>query len=166
MKLLKDEKTDLRGWSIFSNLERPDGALVMRDTIDSVIKGVRFQIVPIMDEDRISHHKFTFEMWTYKARGAIEHQTFLSFNLKNRHRYDTRIAKYMSDLRVFNCHQRENEDGVVNALKCAASIIEHVNFNEHFDVCHMLQAFKLIEREQDSMFLRVGSGKYIENSCC
>lgn len=147
MKLLKEEKVHLQGWSIFSNIERPHAAIIMRDPIDAVIKGVRYQIIPAEENGNVNAHKFTFETWAYKARGPIEHQTFLSFYLRNRFRYDPKVAKYMSHLRVLNKHLNETEANVLATVKFASAVIDHINFDEHFDVYHMLSAFKLIAEE-------------------
>ena len=153
MQLMQEEKINLQGWALFSNIERPHAALVMRDSINSAIKGVRYQIIPaqnVGDEKDVapSHHKFIFETWNYKARGAIQHQTFLSFYLQNRQRYDTRVLSHVHELKVLNRHYKENERLVLAALKCAASVIDHINYAEHFDVYHMLQSYQLIEEHE------------------
>ena len=148
MKVLKEEKVSLQGWSLFSNIERPHAAIIMRDPLDAVIKGVRYQVVPVETQTNDIAHKFLFETWSYKARGAIEHQNFMSFLLKNRQKYDTKIVRYVQDLKILNRHGNRDEKYSLETLKCAACIIDHINFNEHFDVYHMLQSFGLIGQEE------------------
>ncbi len=148
MELLSEETLKLQGWSLFSNIERPHAAIVMRDPIDTVIKGVRYQVVPVQEENgAVIFHKFIFETWCYKARGPIRHHTFLSFVLQNRQKYDARVARYVSDLKIMNKNFCNDERLTLSALKCAAFVIDQINFNEHFDVLHALQRFSLIRKE-------------------
>lgn len=156
MKLLKEEKVNLQGWSVFSNMERPHAAIIMRDPIDAVIKGVRYQIIPVEEDGKISSHKFIFETWAYKARGAIEHQTFASFYLRNRPRYDTKVSRYLDDLRILNKHMEETEANCLAALKFSKAVIDHINYDEHFDVYHALESFGLIEHE-DALAKRINA---------
>ncbi len=147
MKLLKEKEVNLQGWSVFSNIERPHAAIIMRDPIDAVIKGVRYQIIPVESDGKNTTHKFIFETWIYKARGAIEHHTFASFCLTNRPRYDTKVSKYINDLRILNRRVEKTENASTSVIKFAKFVIDHITYDEHFDVYHALENFGLIEHE-------------------
>ena len=155
MERLKADTLNLQGWSIFSNIERPHAAIVMRDPLDAVIKGVRYQIIPIQENETapVTAHKFLFETWCYQARGPIHHQTLMSFTLRNRVRYDTKVVKYIQDLRVLNKNLVQEERAIMAALKCAASVIDRINFNEHFDVFHVLERHGLVNRKDSQGYL-------------
>ena len=141
-----EEKTDIQGWSLFSHIERPHAAMVMRDPLDLIIRGVRYQITDSLLQDTSGkEYCFSFESWCYKARGPIKHQNVLSFALKDRQDHDPRVSKYLSNLRVFNRPVEMQEDHALSALKAAARIIEHIQLNQNFDVFQILQKYNLTD---------------------
>ena len=136
----------IQGWSVLSNIERSNGAMVMRDPIARVIRGVRYQILSHKDQQsQAQTHDFSFEGWCYKARGPIEHRSFLKFKLKDRFTFGLTICDYLSDLRILNKPLDTSEKNCFAVLKASAEIINAINTNDHLDISALLKKYGLIE---------------------
>jgi hypothetical protein len=138
-----------QGWSVFSHLTKPSAAFVQRDPLDRILKGLRYQVdISTPNEPKKAHiYHFTFEAWCYAARGAVNHQTLLSFDLSERLYPDPRVQNYIQNLRVFNRPFQDQDIKCFAALRYASELIRRINHKQPVDTLELMRHFGLAEDE-------------------
>lgn len=147
-KDLKKIKAPL-GWAILGHLRKSYDAHVMRDPFDNLIKGIRYHVTASNSDDELSSKKYQFsvEAWCYQARGSIQHQTILSFSLRERLFRDSQLENYVSNIRVFNRPYENEEEVCLNVLKFAADVIANVDSEAYFDWLSRMQHLGLLQKD-------------------
>jgi hypothetical protein len=135
------------GWAVFNHIKRPHAALVTKDPISHLLKGVRYQVTPQDIEGALYQKKYIFsiEGWCYPARGPIRHHTLLSFELMERNYPDPRLSHYVSKLRMFNRPLAAEDRKCSSAIRYAAEAIRNIDQGIYFDWMNNLERFGLLD---------------------
>lgn len=149
--LSKDLKkiTAPQGWAILGHLNKSYEALVTRDPFDHLIKGVRYHVTISDSADSLSTrtYHFALEGWCYQARGSIQHQTILSFDLRERLFRDSYLQNYVSNIRVFNRPVEASEDKCLGVLKFTSEVIANIDEESYFDWLSKLKKVELLSED-------------------